>query len=180
MGYMGKCFAGVCFVTGIGKYYNWKYRQETLPVLWGVGFLSFFVIMTAKYHNMYYTSVGMVWRDGHAFCSLGKAPYYYFFFGYLIFMFLYFSTRCLTHRKFVKTPQEKKIMTVVGYGSLVAVVAIIGVLFIRKAGKAVRFLYKYGFIILIVLVITGALSSFIQIISDPIIAAYGAFFSLFL
>ena len=57
---------------------------------------------------------------------------------------------------------------------------IIGVLFIRKAGKAVRFLYKYGFIILIVLVITGALSSFIQIISDPIIAAYGAFFSLFL
>ncbi len=130
IGYMGKCFAGVCFVTGIGKYYNWKYRQETLPVLWGIGFLSFFVIMTAKYNKMYYTSVGMIWRDGHAFCSLGKAPYYYFFFGYLIFMFLYFSWRCLSHRKFVKTPQEKKIMTVVGYGSLVAVVAIIAVLFI--------------------------------------------------
>ena len=130
IGYIGKCFAGICFVTGIGKYYNWKYRPETLPVLWGIGFLSFFVIMTAKYNNMYYTSVGMIWRDGHAFCSLGKAPYYYFFFGYLIFMFLYFSWRCLAHRKFVKTPQEKKIMTVVGYGSLVAVVAIIGVLFI--------------------------------------------------
>ncbi len=130
IGYMGKCFAGICFVTGIGKYYNWKYRPETLPVLWGIGFLSFFVIMTAKYNNMYYTSVGMIWRDGHAFCSLGKAPYYYFFFSYLIFMFLYFAWRCLSHRKFVKTPQEKKIMTVVGYGSLVAVVAIIGVLFV--------------------------------------------------
>ncbi len=130
IGYMGKCFSGVCFVTGIGKYYNWKYRPETLPVLWGIGFLSFFVIMTAKYNDIYYTSVGMIWRDGHAFCSLGKAPYYYFFFGYLIFMFLYFSWRCLSHRKSVKTPQEKKIMTVVGYGSIVAVIAIIGVLFV--------------------------------------------------
>ena len=130
MGYMGKCFAGVCFVTGIGKYYNWKYRQETLPVLWGIGFLSFFVIMTAKYHDAYYTSVEMIWKDGHAFCSLGKAPYYYFFFGYLIFMFLYFSRRCITHRREAKTPQEKSILTVVGYGSLVAVVAIIGVLFV--------------------------------------------------
>lgn len=130
IGYIGKCFAGICFVTGIGKYYNWKYRPETLPVLWGIGFLSFFVIMTAKYHDLYYTSVGMIWKDGHAFCSLGKAPYYYFFFGYLIFMFLYFSGRCLSHRKYVKTPQERSIMTVVGYGSIVAVVAIIGLLFI--------------------------------------------------
>ncbi len=130
IGYMGKCFAGICFVTGIGKYYNWKYRPETLPVLWGIGFLSFFVIMTAKYNRMYYTSVGMIWKDGHAFCSLGKAPYYYFFFGYLIFLFLYFSWRCLSYRKLAKTPQEKSILTVVGYGSFVAVAAIIGVLFV--------------------------------------------------
>ncbi len=130
IGYMGKCFAGICFVTGIGKYYKWKYRQETLPVLWGIGFLSFFIIMSAKYHKYYYTSVEMIWRDGHGFCKLGKAPYYYFFFGYLIFMFLYFSWRCLSHRKLTKTPQEKDIMTVVGYGSIVAVIAIIGVLFV--------------------------------------------------
>lgn len=130
IGYMGKCFAGVCFVTGIGKYYNWKFYNLTLPVLWGIGFLSFFVVMTAKYNRLYYTSVGMIWKDGHAFCSLGKAPYYYFFFGYVMFLFLYFAWRCLRHRRVAKGPQEKQVMALVGYGSLVAVIAIIGVLFI--------------------------------------------------
>ncbi|MBQ8526859.1 MAG: response regulator [Lachnospiraceae bacterium] len=130
IGYMGKCFAGVCFVTGIGKYYNWIYKKVTLPTLWGIGFLSFFIIMTAKYNKLYYTSVGMIWKDGHAFCSLGKAPYYYFFFGYLIFMFLYFAWRCLRHRKLAKTTQERNVLTVVGYGSICAVIAVIGVLFI--------------------------------------------------
>ncbi len=130
IGYMGKCFTGICFVTGVGKYYNWNYRKITMPVLWGIGFISFFIIMTAKYNKLYYTSVGIIWKDGHAFCSLGKAPYYYFFFGYLIYMFIYFAIRCLLYRKHAKTPQEKGIMTVVGYVSIVAVIAIIGVLFI--------------------------------------------------
>ena len=58
--------------------------------------------------------------------------------------------------------------------------SIIAVLFIRKAGKVVRFLYKYGFIILIILVMSGALTRFVDLIADPLLYAYGEFFSLFL
>nr|MBQ8253676.1 response regulator [Lachnospiraceae bacterium] len=130
IGYMGKCFAGASFVTGIGQYYNWKYKQFTLPVLWGVGFLSFCLVMTAKYHDYYYTSIGMIWKDGHAFCSLGKAPYYYCFLGYLVFTFVYFAIRCLSHRKNVNTPDERSAMSLVGYSSLAAVITLIAVVYI--------------------------------------------------
>ncbi|MBQ8199360.1 MAG: response regulator [Lachnospiraceae bacterium] len=128
--YMGKCFAGASFVTGIGKYYNWKYKKFTLPALWGIGFLSFGIIMTAKYHDFYYTFVGMIWKDGHAFCSLGKAPYYYFFLGYLVFTFVYFAIRCLRHRKNVNTPDERSAMSLVGYSSLVAVITLVVVVYV--------------------------------------------------
>ncbi len=130
IGYMGKCFAGASFVTGIGKYYNWKYKKFTLPVLWGIGFLSFCLVMTAKYHDFYYTSVGIIWKDGHAFCSLGKSPYYYFFLGYLIYTFVYFAIRCLRHRRIVKTPDERSVMTLVGYSSLAAVITLVLVVYI--------------------------------------------------
>ncbi len=130
IGYMGKCFAGVSFVTGIGKYYNWKYKRLTMPIFWGIGFFSFGIIMTAKYHDFYYTSVDMIWVDGHAFCQLGKAPYYVFFFAYLMFMFVYFAWRCLKYRRIAKTPEERSIMTVVGYGSIVAVMLVLGMLLV--------------------------------------------------
>ena len=130
IGYMGKCFAGASFVTGIGRYYNWKYKKYTLPIFWGVGFLFFSIIMTTKYHDFYYSSVGVIRRDGHMFCSLGKAPSYYLFLLYLVFTFVYFAMRCLRHRRNAKTPDEKSVLSLVGYSSLAAVITMVLVVYV--------------------------------------------------
>ena len=57
---------------------------------------------------------------------------------------------------------------------------IISALFIRKAGKVVNILHRYGFIILLVLLISGAVSLLLGYVSNGILTAYSAFFSLFL
>lgn len=57
---------------------------------------------------------------------------------------------------------------------------IISALFIRKAGQAVNILYRYGFIILLILLVSGAVSLLLGYVSNGILTAYSAFFSLFL
>ena len=56
---------------------------------------------------------------------------------------------------------------------------IISVLFIKKANAAVYALYRYGFIILLVLVFTGAVSFLLSNASQAILTGYLNFFSLF-
>ena len=56
---------------------------------------------------------------------------------------------------------------------------IVSVLFIKKAGSAVYALYRYGFIILLILVFTGAVSFLLSNVSEAILTGYLNFFSLF-
>ena len=56
---------------------------------------------------------------------------------------------------------------------------IISVLFIKKANKAVYYLYRYGFLILLVLVFTGVVSVMLSGLSSLILTGYLNFFSLF-
>ena len=57
---------------------------------------------------------------------------------------------------------------------------IISALFIRKAGQVVNMLYRYGFIILLVLLVSGVVSLLLGYVSEGILTAYSAFFSLFI
>jgi Zn-dependent protease len=57
---------------------------------------------------------------------------------------------------------------------------IISALFIRKAGQVVAALYRYGFIILFVLLLTGAFSFVMNGALTGIWAGYASFFSLFI
>ena len=57
---------------------------------------------------------------------------------------------------------------------------IVEALCIRKRTKAVFFLYKYGWIILLVLVFTGVINFLLSFITQPILNAFAAFFSLFM
>ena len=57
---------------------------------------------------------------------------------------------------------------------------IISALFIRKAGQVVNILYRYGFIILLVLLLTGVIGMVLGFVSDGILTAYSAFFGLFI
>jgi Zn-dependent protease len=50
---------------------------------------------------------------------------------------------------------------------------------VRRPSKAVAWLNRYGFIILIVLLISGALSSILQGFSSWLLSVYGSFFGLF-
>ncbi len=49
----------------------------------------------------------------------------------------------------------------------------------RKAHKAISFLYRYGFLILIILIITGVTSTVLGTLSNFIIGGYFSFYGLF-
>lgn len=57
---------------------------------------------------------------------------------------------------------------------------IISALFIRKAGQVIAALYRYGFIILFILLLTGAFSYVMSGALQGVIGAYSAFFGLFI
>ncbi len=63
---------------------------------------------------------------------------------------------------------------------------IISTLFIRKAGKVVNFLYRYGYIILLVLILPSmfgfpsVIGILLNFVGGGILSAYSAFFSLFI
>lgn len=57
---------------------------------------------------------------------------------------------------------------------------IISALFIRKAGQVIAVLYRYGFIILFVLLLTGAFSYVMSVALQTVIFGYSSFFSLFI
>ena len=56
---------------------------------------------------------------------------------------------------------------------------IISALFIRKAGKVINALYRYGFIILLILLLTNAIGMLLGAVSSAVISGYSAFFGLF-
>jgi Zn-dependent protease len=56
---------------------------------------------------------------------------------------------------------------------------IISALFIRKAGKVVNILYRYGFLILLVLLFTNVIGMLLGTVSSAVITGYTAFFGLF-
>lgn len=56
---------------------------------------------------------------------------------------------------------------------------IISALFIRKAGQVVSVLYRFGFIILLVLLLTGVIGFLLNAVSSIVLNGYAAFFGLF-
>lgn len=126
LGYIGKCFIGASLLTGIGRYYNWKYKKYTMLFVWGMGMLGFVIILTARFHNFYYTSVELVWHKGHAFCKLGKAPFYYIFMCYILGLFLYFILRCVLYRRIIKSRTERRVMGILIVGSVIAIIGVTG------------------------------------------------------
>lgn len=126
LGYIGKCFIGASFLTGIGRYYNWQYKKHTMPFVWGMSMIGAVVILTAKYHKFYYTSIELVWHNGHAFCKLGKAPFYYIFLGYILGLFIYFTYRCILYRRIVRAQTEKRVLGIVIAGSVAAIIGVTG------------------------------------------------------
>ncbi len=56
---------------------------------------------------------------------------------------------------------------------------IISALFIRRAGQVINILYRFGFLILIVLLITGVFNFLLGTVSAGILSGYASFFNLF-
>lgn len=132
LGYIGKCFCGICFVTGIGEYYHWTFKKYTLPALWSIACVGVLVILTAKFHKLYYTNVELYWSNGHAFCRLSRAPFYYVFMTYIIGLFLYFIYRCVLYKKKTDSKTEKKVMHIVICGTVAAVTGVLASMIFSK------------------------------------------------
>ena len=56
---------------------------------------------------------------------------------------------------------------------------IVSALFIKRSNKVIEFLYRFGFIILIVLLLFGVISQLFVLIANPILYAFGSFYALF-
>ena len=56
---------------------------------------------------------------------------------------------------------------------------ILAALCIKRGSKVVQVLYRYGFIILLVLVFTGVVSNIMSFVSGPIIYGFDSFYMLF-
>ena len=77
VGYLGKVFAIFLFTTFVKNYANihmshWVTRSM---YLFYVGIL--YLILTCERHDLYYSSIELVERNGHVVADLGRGPFYY-------------------------------------------------------------------------------------------------------
>lgn len=79
VGYLGKVFAIFLYTTFILNYANIHMPKWFTRFLYAFYVSILLMILTCDRHHLYYSSIGMVQRDGHYVVDLGKGPFYYVF-----------------------------------------------------------------------------------------------------
>lgn len=94
MEYLGKCFANFFAVLFIINFRNIPCPKWVLHIMFTINMIGFGLIMTAEYHTYYYTSISVVKSSLGYTLDVGRAPFYYFYMGFIILEMLFFDVIC--------------------------------------------------------------------------------------
>ena len=103
MEYLGKCYADFWLLVFITQYCSGKLPKRFLGLLGGINTVMLVIVLTCKYHHLYYTSIAMKDTPFGYILVLGKAPLYYAYMAFSLFQLLLFLFYCIR-------PMEKQFL----------------------------------------------------------------------
>ena len=89
IGYLGKVFAIFLFTTFVKNYSNIHTPRWITRIMYLFYVAILYMILTCERHNLYYSSIGIVEKDGYMMAVLEKGPFYYVYLVSVVFVTMF-------------------------------------------------------------------------------------------
>lgn len=131
-GYIGKSFAMMLFLLFLAKYCDVPLPKPVVSGIIVYSTLNMMVVLTCKYHSLYYTSVDFVIDGDRRYLVLGKGPLYWLFMVITILTmasFVLIALRTIVKRKGI---ERRRLVLLCMSGIIPAVALVLNLLPVMK------------------------------------------------